>query len=220
MEKNKGLNVLVIILILCILGLGGYIIYDKVLSTDKNINGDADSGIENNAGNNDYTFEYGLNEQLEISFEKIYGIYTSPNPYCGNKVMSDKKFEYGYYYVSTEYSSYQDMVNSLREYASEKIISSGKNTKDNYLEENGKLYCKDMGKGGIYSYEDSLIQINDKTEFKINSSIVVMLSYFNPNYNGNNAEKIYTYDLLNVVYENEDGNWIITSIEYKNKNAM
>lgn len=48
-RKNKGLIVLVIILTILVLGLGGYIVYDKVLSknNDTNINNN-DNDINNN----------------------------------------------------------------------------------------------------------------------------------------------------------------------------
>ena len=33
--KNKGLNIMIAILVICVLGLSGYILYDKILDTDK-----------------------------------------------------------------------------------------------------------------------------------------------------------------------------------------
>ena len=34
-KSSKGLIVLIIILIICVIGLGGYIVYDKVLNKNK-----------------------------------------------------------------------------------------------------------------------------------------------------------------------------------------
>ena len=54
-KKNTGLIVLVVILSLLVVGLGGYIVYDKVLSKeDSNINNDVkdNDNIQNNTDNN------------------------------------------------------------------------------------------------------------------------------------------------------------------------
>lgn len=76
-KKNTGLIVLVIILSLLVLGLGGYIVYDKVLS-DKEIDNIKESNINNkdNFVNNDNNLAF----DFEIkSIESVEIIADSPN---------------------------------------------------------------------------------------------------------------------------------------------
>ena len=61
-KKNTGLIVLVIILSLLVVGLGGFIVYDKVLSNNEvenndntDLNDDINSDVENNDNINNYT---------------------------------------------------------------------------------------------------------------------------------------------------------------------
>ena len=67
MEKeNRNLKVLVVILCVLVLGLGGYLFYDKVLS-DKTSN--------NNINNNE------IENDMVINCDNIAGVYESPSAY-------------------------------------------------------------------------------------------------------------------------------------------
>ncbi|MGM9876770.1 MAG: hypothetical protein ACI310_06050 [Bacilli bacterium] len=207
MRKNTGLIILVIILSILVILLGGYIVYDKILDVDSdvidNIPNDNEKG-DSSINNDSISIDASLITELKETFKKIYNLYTSPNPYCGKTQASDK-MEMGYR-LSVEYSSYQEMVDSFKEYASEDVITSGKNARENYLEENGKLYCKDFGKDSSYSYSDSLIWIADESETKISTIITVTLIDINNVY----ASTVYN----NVVFEKDsNNNFIITLIE-------
>ena len=71
-KKNTGLIVLVVILSLLVVGLGGYIVYDKVLSKeDSNINNGVkdNDNIQNNTDNNENnnTSNDNTNDDLDLS---------------------------------------------------------------------------------------------------------------------------------------------------------
>lgn len=210
MRKNTGLIVLVIILSILVILLGGYIVYDKILDVDSDViddipnnNEEGDSSINNDS----ISIDASLRTELKETFKKIYNLYTSPNPYCGKTQASDD-MKMGYR-LSAEYSSYQEMVDSFKEYASEDVITSGKNARENYLEENGKLYCEDFGKGGVLEYKDSFMSINSKLDNKIDINFVVVLSTDV----GLTSEYIYSLEMYNIIFEkNSNNNLIITSI--------
>ncbi len=79
-KNNSGLIALVIVLFLLVLGLGGYIIYDKVLSTKE-------THIEDNSTNDDKSNQE-IN-QKNITLANLYGTYKYDYEYTndyGNKV--------------------------------------------------------------------------------------------------------------------------------------
>lgn len=66
-KKNTGLIILVIILSLLVIGLGGYIVYDKVLNKDSNT---SDIGTDNgntNVGNEGEVTNYSFGDEVIIS---------------------------------------------------------------------------------------------------------------------------------------------------------
>lgn len=218
MKKNKVLIVLIVILSLFVVGLGGYVVYDNVLdkSNIKNDMDDSNNSVkDNNTTNNDSSTENinidsDLKEKLKNTFGAIYYFITSPNPYCGEYTSTNKLPEDGgnYYRVSTEYSSYQEMINRFKKYASEEVLTSNRNVKKNYLEENGKLYCKDFGKGGVYEYKDSFLNVKESSDNKISTNIIALLTA------GTDYYAIESYD---VVFEKNNNNeFVITSIKNNN----
>lgn len=68
MKNNTGLIVSVVILSLLVLGLGGYIVYDKVLNNDNNnVNATTDNGNNSlNDGNSSYVY-YSFGDEVIIS---------------------------------------------------------------------------------------------------------------------------------------------------------
>lgn len=164
-KKNTGLIVLVIILCLLVLGLGGYIVYDKVLNkpVDTEIKEDVNNVIEQNESV-DYVK---LENELKENFDVIYGVYSSPNTYCGkdSKVSEKNSPNGGKYQESTQFKTYDELYNYLSEYATSDVLSKlNKINKEFYLEEDGKLYCSNLGKGGVYKHTDTLFKFDSLTK--------------------------------------------------------
>lgn len=224
-KKNTGLIVLVVILSLLVVGLGGYIVYDKVLSKeDSNINNDVkdNDNIQNNTDNNENnnTSNDNTNDDLDLSkklksvFGSIYDFMISPNPYCGKRSSDDKISAEGglYYYASTEFSSYQEMIDKFKKYASEEVLTRGGTTKQYYLEKDGKLYCKDHGKGKVLGYRDAFINISEETDNRVVADVIAVLA---TDMWENNPDTIsYYIEDYKVVFEkNSNNEFIITSME-------
>lgn len=223
-KKNTGLIVLVVILSLLVVGLGGYIVYDKVLSKeDSNINNGVkdNDNIQNNTDNttnNDASTsgndDLDLSKKLKSVFGSIYNFMISPNPYCGKRSSDDKIEAEGglYYYASTEFSSYQEMIDKFKKYASEEVLTRGGTTKQYYLEKDGKLYCKDHGKGKVLGYRDAFINISEETDNRVVADVIAVLT---TDMWENNPDTIsYYIEDYKVVFEkNSNNEFIITSME-------
>lgn len=223
-KKNTGLIVLVVILSLLVVGLGGYIVYDKVLNKeDSNINNNVkdNNNIQNNTDNttnNDASTsgndDLDLSKKLKSVFGSIYDFMISPNPYCGKRSSDDKIEAEGglYYYASTEFSSYQEMIDKFKKYASEEVLTRGGTTKQYYLEKDGKLYCKDHGKGKVLGYRDAFINISEETDNRVVADVIAVLA---TDMWENNPDTIsYYIEDYKVVFEkNSNNEFIITSME-------
>lgn len=138
----------------------------------------------------------------------------SPNPYCGKRSSDDKISAEGglYYYASTEFSSYQEMIDKFKKYASEEVLTRGGTTKQYYLEKDGKLYCKDHGKGKVLGYRDAFINISEETDNRVVADVIAVLA---TDMWENNPDTIsYYIEDYKVVFEkNSNNEFIITSME-------
>lgn len=233
-KKDNGLKILVIVLGVLVLGLTAFIVYDKVLNNDTNTNnvniksnsntlegsvvedntGNLNQVIEevasssnNNSENNELDFST-LIGQLKDTFQVIYKIKNGSYAYCGNDASkSDKVDDIGNaYYVSSTYTSYDDMVNSLKKYATEDALSL---KKENYIEENGKLYCKGYGKSNPYQPVDYVIQIDKMDDNKIFATVAIELA--------NSGAGSYLYANYKVEYAKTGvaSYWMITNFSSK-----
>lgn len=204
-KKNPGLVVLVIILCLLVLGLGVYIIYDKVLNkpVDTEIKEDVNNAIEQNESL-DYVK---LENELKENFDVIYGVYSSANTYCGkdSKVSEKNSPNGGKYSESTQFKTYDELYNYLSGYATSDVLSKmNKINKELYLDEDGKLYCADLGKGGAYTYDDSLLEYKNISDNEITSIIFKTMHDIVNN---------IVYEKFNVIFTKNDNKWIISKFE-------
>lgn len=208
-KKNTGLVVLVIILCLVVLGLGGYIVYDKVLNKPVDTEVKEDDNIVNEQNESiDYVkFE----NELKENFNVIYEAYSSPNTYCGKEsVTSDKISPNGNkYQESTQFKSYDELYSYLNGYATSDVISTlSKVSKEHYLEENGKLYCANLGKGGVYEHNNTLIEYEEITDGTINGIAYIILSA-----DMNDSGKTYDLEEYKVVFTKNSDKYIISKFE-------
>jgi hypothetical protein len=136
-KSNKGLIVLVIILLIIILVLGGYIVYDKVISNNKDVNEetikDDEISLSDEEINNYLTYV-----PLNVSgFAEEYGI----DAYYGDKetISSiNKEIAYGNAYSLSEKTSLREEFDSSLEINTSLIDSCV--TKTNFNNEIKQLY--------------------------------------------------------------------------------
>lgn len=202
-ENNKG--IIIIILSLSIVGLIGYIAYDKLLSNNDN------EVLETKKENNEETKEnvsIPTNEEIKEIFEFTYNYFEMPFVYCGKTDDKSAEIYEIARYISTEFTTYEEMLNSVKKYMTTDVIASksrfAATTKEYYLEKDGKLYCDDTYKGYIYEQGNIDIKITNSTENKV--IFIGTMELTDPDNN-----KIY--DKVDATLENINNNWVITSYE-------
>ena len=204
--KNIAITILSILLLIT----GGYLLYDKVLMEEENptINNENQEQEINKTyiDGNDYE------ELVKVLQEKVkftYDYFDFANAYCGeygDEYINDENTNSNGFRVSKQFKNYQEMIAFLKNYMTEDIIYSKNSIKEEYyIEKDEKLYCEDLGKGGIDLLDDIMLQINKIGENEIDATIAVVLSEvqqegFNKNYT--------KYDL---VFTKSNDNWIISS---------
>ena len=207
-KENKRLQILIIIFMVIAVCLGTF--YFNVIcfgagcenKTPKPlviINSDKTSTDSKESENSDVAVA-----DLEKVFKKVYEVRTSSNAYCGKSVNSDKTQSNASglnYYVSTTYSSYSTMIDDLTKYATDEVLNI---KKDQYIEENGKLYCVNDGKGSMCEPTDYTIEIVKKEENIITANVVVDLTC------GNFNEESHANETFTIEYTKNGDNWIIS----------
>ena len=203
MEKNnKTVIILLIIIIailsaLCVLFATGTITFKP---TDTEVNNSNQSTDNNSETKNIKT------EDIKEIFKVAYNYYELPAVYCGNTESEIVEINGASRKASAEFTTYDEMLNSLKKYMSIEVIA-GKSpwsatAKEYYLEKDGKLYCNETYKGNIYNWGNVEIEITNQSADKVES--VATMELIDPDNNK-------TYDKVNITLELKDNNWIITS---------
>lgn len=198
-KNNKGVIAILIVIIiilstLCVLFATGTIKYETNNITN-NINNDETNGTNNNELSSfekekvNTTLDETLKLELENTFAFVYDYYyDSPNGYCGN------------------YSTFDEMIDNLKEYMTETLIHGQSSTnKNEYKEENGKLICPDYGKGGSYLKKDFTIKYNEIYTNYIYTTIEASIEGLEDNWK----------ELYRVTFEKKDNKWIVSSWYYE-----
>lgn len=185
-KKIKILIGVIVILSLLVLGLGGYILYDKVLKIDNNLNNDTNVEENNdNKVNEENSTTQVLEESVKKKFLFVYNFFDTSNTYCGDTNDNDRittsKVPSNGFVASTEFTSYDEMIDYLKKHMSEKIIFEMVQEKnERYVEQDGKLYCEDLGKGGnIYQIKDVEIEIKMVNSEQTMAQVTTIMELFN-----------------------------------------
>ena len=223
MIKNKRKNIIIIVLmsvIICIL-LILYMFFPFNITNNKqnNLNDNDRNNKTKDVIQKDKSNILSENEALTILKEKVdftEKYFTDSQLPCGENAEIDdsipQKDGMYPYYVSKTYSSFDELNNYLLQYMSQDIININKlYNKDNYIEQNGKLYCLMLQRGNIGSYR------KEKTDYKIeeitqNSIDANIISYVEddqlPEYNVKRS--------INVTLTKNNNNWQITKYDGDN----
>lgn len=202
----KEFIVIIVVLLIIVIGLVGYIVYDKILNVedDYEISDDNNVGTTNNTtiNNNSNTSldkEYNsLFNEIKNIYDVVYDFKTTQYVYCGKSESSNHQMVDGINdNVSTQFKTYDEMYNYLKQYMSEELIKDQRYYEKNfYREENGKLYCLNAGKELSYDLGDVNISI---TSIENNKITVMAVQEIIPNETYYQKMKI-TYELVNDKY--------------------
>jgi len=202
-ENNKWKNILIIILLSIIIGLIGFIVYDKVLSKD----------IKEETNNTNNETKLSEDDARKIVKEKAKMVFNYANaltPYCGERSENDYigNDESQRWYASTTYANKNELLNYLRTFMSDEVINEYSQekvwTEPIFKEENNKLYCYSPGIGGGNHYIDgkSSYQILNVTE----NSIDAIGNIFFTNYD----EMRFDTTVIRLEKSKND-NWVMVS---------
>ena len=112
-----------------------------------------------------------------------------------------------YNIASTEYSSFNEMIDYLKNYMTVNIIyGSYYMDSENFIEKNGKLYCPvyDFGKGGVYEFQDAKIKYSKPYETIIYTTIETTLTY------GDDE----MHELFDVTFLKKNNKWVVSSYKF------
>ena len=217
-NKNKGLVVAVIVLAICVLGLTGYIVYDKVFKTDE----PANQPVENN--NN--TPSINVNELGKELFNKIsiqddyYSVYVSNEALeyvllsaddlnydrLSNEVklyLAYNNFTNGNVVSKIEYNSFVEAYKNL--FGADKTVNftSFENDCNSCTLENDYVTCvEQLGCGNEW---ESITKITLNNAKLVNDDIVLSIAKTIYDQDGNQAKVVYHYDV--TFKKDSTNNW-------------
>ena len=214
MESQKNTKVVIALLIiiiailsaLCVLFATGTISFksNDTEVNNSNQNDTKNDSLEQNT-NNSEAKNITVDNIKEI-FKVVYNYYALPEVYCGKTESKIVEIYGTSRKVSVDFTTYDEMLNSLKKYMSVEVIAGkspwGATAKEYYLEKDGKLYCEETNKGYPYGNGNVEIEITNQSDNKIDCIATMELTDMSNN---------KTYDKVNITLELKDNNWIITS---------
>lgn len=233
-KKNIGMKITIVILCLLVIGLSGYIVYDKVLIEDNDKC--ADNNITNeNESNNSQNEEENIgfvkpsehveleenlkSELLEVfnfvhdyHHSHIYGNYCVGNTDANDIIdpPSGSHSIHKYNIASSEFTTFNKMIDYLKNFMTVNVIfGSELMDRDNFVEKDGKLYCPiyETGKGGVGWFDGAKIKYSKPYENVIYATIETTWA-LDEFYGGESYNQAF-----NVIFSKKVNKWVISSYE-------
>ena len=207
-NSNKGLIILIIILFIMVLGLGGYVIYDKLLTNDSK-----ETTTSNNSENKDREEQKSIsesealtigNELWKYAYSTFWGTEPAwtnhpsdtPNQYGGIENICDTTIEQ----VKSKYAS---------DFKAQSCYSDGTTcadyTIDNFVSE---VACQGAGRGGIQDYKDTSLTVKSIQDNKI--VFTAKSEYCGSSFCHESNETVKEVEKDFVIVKQND-NWLISS---------
>lgn len=222
-KKNIGMKISIIILCLLVVGLTGYILYDKVLSNDNSNNNIIDNSDNNQQlGSNRLSNDEALIILKDSYNDVVRHIFNEGVSYCGEYDYDDdidlnitSEFSFS---KSATFNSIEELDSYVKKYLTEELLSTTRYnqsvtfngvTTNSYYEKDGNLYCNNWNKGSnmllaTFSKNESNYEIlsinNDSFVGKINAVY----------YDVDNNKSLLKIKLTII---KRNGNWLIDSYE-------
>ena len=188
-KKTLGLIIWMCILTVMFFIMSCFMLYDNFRKTNN----------KNNSNNTTEYFDYEyLTKSIKDNFSNVYNYIENINYYCGNNFSDDIEKEN--YYISNDFTSLEDLQIYLENFFDQSLI---KLDKDNYIEENNKLYCLKNEHPSFLELENQIVEIVSFEKDKVD--IIIVLEYLNKD----NFKEFYSK--YNVSLSKIDEKWIITS---------
>ncbi|MEE3342806.1 MAG: hypothetical protein VZS44_01800 [Bacilli bacterium] len=212
-KKNNGIFVGILIGIIIMLLVFVGLFATGNIGFKKNTTNGQNNGNSSNESNNELTESEALNIlKTKVDFaEKFFTTYANP---CGEGAETDLSIQPKdghHYYKSKQYNSFSQLNSSLLEHMSQEVINLRTQfTKENYLEQNGNLYCMDLAGGSLVNYipEKTEYKLNNTTDNSITASIVSYIESGDDSMTEYNEKRNISVELT----KNGD-NWQITKYE-------
>lgn len=219
MKNNRLLIVLVVILVFLVLGLSGFIVYDKVLRvgnyTDSEYNNDID--VDNDINNSSDKELLSNNEALIIVKEltkKYFDYRHSLGPYCGETNSGDyisfgsyETHDFRDYIASNTFRNINNIKWYYNSIMTDELMPSYLNDGVSYIEQDGKLYCLLSHKGcrEVYKEESSTFNIISIDNYKIIFDVTLSSETCGPML----SKRKGTIEII----KNKDSNWVISKYD-------
>lgn len=211
---NKRLVTLIIILMIMVLGLGGYIVYDKLLTSNTK-----ETTTSNNSQNNDTETEKNRvmseSEALTIGnelWEYAFSTYWSGEPtwkshtgetneYGGKPIVCDTTIEQ----VKSKYSS---------DFKAQSCFSDGSTctdyTIDTFIPQTA---CQDAGRGGLQDYKETTLKVK---EIQANKIVFIAKSeYCGSSFCHESKDTVKEIEKDFIITKHDD-NWLISTFYLPN----
>lgn len=200
--KNKqgmstGITILIAILLVCVLGMGSFIAYDKIVvnNNTKNTTENNNKKEENGVSNKDYNSEKNINnsyelfaENLKSQLSKIYnesndGEISSWSDKYSIKIDKNRSLYITYHdsKLNKKFNNYKIADNILNYYVVQTGQGGGKTLY--FINENGTVGSADIEYGVIYSTDD-VKQIPIKKDIGYKNIVAVIEAGFGVSVSG------------------------------------
>ena len=161
--------------------------------------------------------------------DELYKGINTPHPYCGkvsedritDEISQDSQSNQQYYIVywslSSEFQSYNQLLNFISDNMTDKLIQKLKSKKYKtfnnklYIEKDNKLYCGHIGAVGDPPQKNTLYRINEYNDTTIIGTVTDIYGV----YGANSNDYTKKYDIILV---KENGLWKIDSYEVNENN--
>ena len=176
-KKNTGLIILVVVLSLLVLGLGGFIVYDKMMNKKEDIKTEEK---ENNIDND-------IDEKVKLKEEELKKLETYINKIENNSFILMN-------YSKPEYILTENNVQILKYSINGSEFSKEATEEENIIIFEGDIPFVDSR---VSSFNDINLYIKEKTNHEISSNMIqtAFSNYFNENLN------LYVYLISDSNYE-------------------